>query len=92
MFSDSECDSFFVKSVVFVVDKVVVVSYNILGVENASKHPDLYFKVPKRFMAWDRRKALIREEIDRYDASIVCLQVCIAVTHVEFSCKKTFVF
>lgn len=49
-------------------------SYNILAVENASKHPDLYFKVPKRFMDWDGRKALIREEIDRYDASIVCLQ------------------
>ncbi|XP_024020261.1 carbon catabolite repressor protein 4 homolog 5 isoform X1 [Morus notabilis] len=55
-------------------DKVVVVSYNILGVENASKHPDLYFKVPQRFMEWNRRKKLIRKEINRYNTSILCLQ------------------
>ncbi|KAH7528755.1 hypothetical protein FEM48_Zijuj05G0105900 [Ziziphus jujuba var. spinosa] len=55
-------------------DKIVFVSYNILGVENASKHPDLYCKVPRRFLEWDRRKTLIHEEINRYDASILCLQ------------------
>ncbi|KAJ7970382.1 Carbon catabolite repressor protein 4-like 5 [Quillaja saponaria] len=55
-------------------DKVVVVSYNILGVENASKHPDLYSKVPPNFLEWDQRKMLIREEINIYSASILCLQ------------------
>ncbi|ONI09141.1 hypothetical protein PRUPE_5G220800 [Prunus persica] len=55
-------------------DKFVVVSYNILGVENASKHPDLYYKVPPRFLEWGRRKKLIRKEINRYNASIMCLQ------------------
>ncbi|XP_028772216.1 carbon catabolite repressor protein 4 homolog 5-like isoform X2 [Neltuma alba] len=49
-------------------DKIVVVSYNILGVENALKHPDLYSNIPHRFLEWDRRKLLIREEeVDRFD-------------------------
>lgn len=56
-------------------DKVVVVSYNILGVENASKHQDLYSNIPHRFLDWDKRKLLIREEICNYNASILCLQV-----------------
>ncbi|XP_062160066.1 carbon catabolite repressor protein 4 homolog 5 isoform X2 [Alnus glutinosa] len=55
-------------------DKVVVVSYNILGVENALKHPDLYYKVPPKFLEWDRRKILISEEINHYNASILCFQ------------------
>ncbi|XP_059454522.1 carbon catabolite repressor protein 4 homolog 5 isoform X2 [Corylus avellana] len=55
-------------------DKVVVVSYNILGVENALKHPDLYYKVPCKFLDWDRRKILICEEINHYNASILCFQ------------------
>nr|XP_023926103.1 carbon catabolite repressor protein 4 homolog 5 isoform X3 [Quercus suber] len=55
-------------------DTVVVVSYNILGVENASNHPYLYYKVPPKFLDWDRRKILIREEINRYNASILCFQ------------------
>lgn len=63
------------KPVLSFADKVVFVSYNILGVENASKHPDLYFKVPRRFLEWDRRKTLIHEEIHHYDASILCFQV-----------------
>lgn len=55
-------------------DKFVVVSYNILGVENALKHPDLYDKVPPKFLKWERRKKLIREEMSSYNASILCLQ------------------
>ncbi|KAE8124944.1 hypothetical protein FH972_019783 [Carpinus fangiana] len=55
-------------------DKVVVVSYNILGVENALKHPDLYYKVPPKLLEWDRRKILICEEINHYNASILCFQ------------------
>ncbi|XP_031279074.1 carbon catabolite repressor protein 4 homolog 5 isoform X6 [Pistacia vera] len=55
-------------------DKFVVVSYNILGVENALKHPDLYMDVPPEFLEWERRKRLIREEIKRYNASILCFQ------------------
>lgn len=53
----------------------MVVSYNILGVENASKHPELYYKVPPMFLEWNRRRKLIRKEINRYNASIMCLQV-----------------
>ncbi|CAN1188246.1 Carbon catabolite repressor protein 4 homolog 5 [Linum perenne] len=55
-------------------DKVVVVSYNILGVENALKHPDLYTGVPREFLKWDRRKQLICKEIKQYDAGILCFQ------------------
>lgn len=53
----------------------MVVSYNILGVENTSKHPDLYYKVPHTFLKWERRKKLIHREIHRYDAGILCFQV-----------------
>ncbi|XP_061370952.1 carbon catabolite repressor protein 4 homolog 5 isoform X2 [Gastrolobium bilobum] len=55
-------------------DKVVVVSYNILGVENATKHLDLYSNVPRSLLEWDRRKGLILEEINDYNASILCFQ------------------
>nr|KYP69690.1 Carbon catabolite repressor protein 4 isogeny 5 [Cajanus cajan] len=55
-------------------DKVVVVSYNILGVENASKHLDLYSNIPHSFLEWNRRKRLILEEINNYNASILCFQ------------------
>ncbi|KAI4347177.1 hypothetical protein L6164_008012 [Bauhinia variegata] len=55
-------------------DNIVVVSYNILGVENASKHLDLYCNIPRRFLDWDRRKRLIHEEIKNYNASILCFQ------------------
>ncbi|XP_012093001.1 carbon catabolite repressor protein 4 homolog 5 isoform X2 [Jatropha curcas] len=55
-------------------DRIVFVSYNILGVENASKHPDLYFKIPPECLEWDRRKELICKEINRYNADILCFQ------------------
>ncbi|KAK8470500.1 hypothetical protein PHAVU_004G157500 [Phaseolus vulgaris] len=55
-------------------DKIVVVSYNILGVENASNHLDLYSNIPHRLLRWDRRKRLILEEINNYNASILCFQ------------------
>ncbi|XP_011005499.1 PREDICTED: carbon catabolite repressor protein 4 homolog 5 isoform X1 [Populus euphratica] len=55
-------------------DRVVFVSYNILGVENASKHPDLYFKIPSEFMEWERRKELICKEMHHYNAGILCFQ------------------
>ncbi|KAF2298750.1 hypothetical protein GH714_026546 [Hevea brasiliensis] len=55
-------------------DRVVVVSYNILGVENASNHPDLYSKIPPEFLEWDRRKELICKEINHYNAGILCFQ------------------
>ncbi|KAF5957773.1 hypothetical protein HYC85_004998 [Camellia sinensis] len=46
---------------------VIFVSYNILGVENASKHPDLYSNVPPKFLDWDRRKMLLCKEISQYN-------------------------
>ncbi|CAI8594860.1 unnamed protein product [Vicia faba] len=55
-------------------DTVVVVSYNILGVENASNHMDLYSNIPRRFLEWGRRKRLILDEINSYNASILCFQ------------------
>ncbi|CAN8234957.1 unnamed protein product [Cochlearia groenlandica] len=55
-------------------DKVVLVSYNLLGVDNASNHMDLYFNVSPEHLEWSRRKHLICKEISRYNASILCLQ------------------
>ncbi|PRQ16540.1 putative poly(A)-specific ribonuclease [Rosa chinensis] len=55
-------------------EKFVVVSYNILGVENASNHSDMYNNVPPRYMKWKRRRRLIRKEVKSYNASIVCFQ------------------
>ncbi|KAM0044113.1 putative poly(A)-specific ribonuclease [Helianthus debilis subsp. tardiflorus] len=55
-------------------DKFVFVSYNILGVENASNHQDLYFDVIPKYMKWEYRRRVIRKEIRRYSPSILCFQ------------------
>ncbi|KFK41825.1 hypothetical protein AALP_AA2G176400 [Arabis alpina] len=55
-------------------EKVVIVSYNLLGVDNALNHMDLYFNVSPKYLEWNRRKHLICKEISRYNASILCLQ------------------
>ncbi|GAA0153083.1 mRNA polyadenylation factor [Lithospermum erythrorhizon] len=55
-------------------DRVVFVSYNILGVENAEKHEDLYKNVQPEYLDWDHRKRLLRKEIKKYNAGVLCLQ------------------
>ncbi|KAJ4974406.1 hypothetical protein NE237_007580 [Protea cynaroides] len=55
-------------------DRVVIVSYNILGVENALKHPYLYTQVRPQFLNWDWRKKLICKELNHYRPSILCFQ------------------
>ncbi|KAI3976926.1 hypothetical protein MKX01_008784 [Papaver californicum] len=55
-------------------DKVIIVSYNILGVANAQNHPDLYRNVSPGFLNWNRRKRLIRDELNEYTPSIICFQ------------------
>lgn len=55
-------------------DRFVFVSYNILGVENASNHKDLYVNVLPKFMKWEHRRKVIRNEIARYTPSILCFQ------------------
>ena len=59
----------------FLPGRFVIVSYNILGVENASNHPELYELVDPKNLEWDRRKKRIRRELKRYDPGILCLQV-----------------
>ncbi|GAB2292847.1 hypothetical protein Dimus_027081 [Dionaea muscipula] len=54
--------------------KFVLMSYNILGVHNASNHPDLYCNVFSKYLDWEHRKELIIQEINRYHPSILCLQ------------------
>ncbi|XP_022987247.1 carbon catabolite repressor protein 4 homolog 5 [Cucurbita maxima] len=66
VYSTRDCSRF--------IDKIMVASYNILGVENASKHPDLYHRVPSKFMDWSFRKELICNAIKFYNAGILCLQ------------------
>ncbi|KAI0492965.1 hypothetical protein KFK09_027241 [Dendrobium nobile] len=55
-------------------DRFMLMSYNILGVNNSLEHPDLYMNVPFDAMQWESRKRLICEEIRRWKADIVCLQ------------------
>lgn len=62
-------------------DKLVLVSYNLLGVDNASNHMDLYYNVPPKHLEWSRRKHLICKEISRYNASILCLQASSGVPY-----------
>ncbi|XP_058091543.1 carbon catabolite repressor protein 4 homolog 5 isoform X2 [Magnolia sinica] len=55
-------------------DRFVIVSYNILGVGNASKHVDLYNRVPPQNLNWDWRKKLICKELNLYMPGILCFQ------------------
>ncbi|KAL7161002.1 hypothetical protein ACSBR2_041617 [Camellia fascicularis] len=55
-------------------ERFMVVSYNILGDRNASKHRDLYPNVPSIYMKWDRRKRIICEELIGWNPDIICLQ------------------
>ncbi|XP_077230051.1 carbon catabolite repressor protein 4 homolog 3-like isoform X2 [Tasmannia lanceolata] len=55
-------------------ERVRVVSYNILGDDNASKHSDLYSHIPSDFMNWETRRKLICRELSGLNPDIVCLQ------------------
>lgn len=55
-------------------NKIVLVSYNILGVDNAAKHPELYRDVSPKYMDWEFRKNLLCQEVTRYQPSILCFQ------------------
>ncbi|KAL8262626.1 hypothetical protein R6Q59_023975 [Mikania micrantha] len=66
VFSARDCTNY--------IDKFVFVSYNILGVENASNHKDLYVNVIPRFLKWEYRRRAIRKEISRYSPGILCFQ------------------
>lgn len=55
-------------------DRVVFMSYNILGVKNAAAHEDLYRNVSPKCLDWDYRKKLICKEIRDYNPGIMCFQ------------------
>uniref|UniRef100_A0A2P2L0R8 Carbon catabolite repressor protein 4 homolog 3 isoform X1 n=2 Tax=Rhizophora mucronata TaxID=61149 RepID=A0A2P2L0R8_RHIMU len=55
-------------------ERFTIVSYNILGVRNASKHRDLYPNIPSPYMRWDHRKRVICEELIGWNPDIICLQ------------------
>ncbi|XP_027124955.2 carbon catabolite repressor protein 4 homolog 5 isoform X1 [Coffea arabica] len=55
-------------------DRVVFVSYNILGVENAAKHPDLYNNISPKYLDWDYRKRILHKEIKNYKPGVICFQ------------------
>lgn len=55
-------------------ERFTVVSYNILGDKNASKHRDLYQNVPSFYLNWGRRKRVICEELTGWNPDIICLQ------------------
>ncbi|XP_023642702.1 carbon catabolite repressor protein 4 homolog 3 isoform X1 [Capsella rubella] len=55
-------------------ERFTVVSYNILGVRNASHHIDLYSNVSFPYLKWGYRKRLICEELIRLNPDIICMQ------------------
>nr|XP_019068712.1 carbon catabolite repressor protein 4 homolog 5 isoform X3 [Solanum lycopersicum] len=55
-------------------DRVILMSYNILGVKNAAAHEDLYRNVSPKYLDWDYRKKLICKEIRDYNPDIMCFQ------------------
>lgn len=55
-------------------DRFVLLSYNVLGDDNASYHGDMYVNISSDVMRWESRKHLICQEICRWSADIVCLQ------------------
>eukprot|EP00250_Pteridium_aquilinum_P016851 c23325_g1_i1 orf=89-1543(+) len=56
-------------------DKFVVVSFNILGVDNANKHwRELYWHIPSFIMEWNYRKRRILLELGLWSPDIICLQ------------------
>ncbi|KAL6010907.1 hypothetical protein ACLOJK_001350 [Asimina triloba] len=70
-------------------ERIVVVSYNILGVENASRHIDLYDRVQPQYLNWEWRKKLICKEIGLYMPGILCFQAgkkCLLQTAVYHVC------
>lgn len=64
--------------------RILVVSYNILGDQNASYHRDLYAHIPSHLMKWDRRKRLICQDLRGWDADIVCLQASLQGNLLQF--------
>ncbi|XP_009789801.1 carbon catabolite repressor protein 4 homolog 3-like isoform X2 [Nicotiana sylvestris] len=55
-------------------ERFTVVSYNILGDRNMSKHGDLYRNVPSNYLDWNHRKRVICEELLGLNPDIICLQ------------------
>ncbi|KAH1234194.1 Carbon catabolite repressor protein 4 5 [Glycine max] len=46
----------------------------VVSSKDSSNCTDLYSNIPHSFLEWDRRKRLILEEINNYNASILCFQ------------------
>lgn len=74
----------------FDVDRVVIVSYNILGTENAAKHPELYRGVLPKHLDWEYRKKVLYKEVKSYQASILCFQA--SLSSYWNSCVDTGIF
>ncbi|XP_020584634.1 carbon catabolite repressor protein 4 homolog 3-like isoform X2 [Phalaenopsis equestris] len=69
-------------------DRFMLISYNILGVNNSMEHPDLYINVPFDAIQWESRKRLVSEDIRRWNADIVCLQEVDRYYDIENKLKK----
>lgn len=69
-------------------DKVVVVSYNILGAQIAFKHRYLYRNVSHKCLEWEWRKKRICEEIKSYDPNILCFQEVDQFNDLSISLQK----
>ncbi|XP_059303365.1 carbon catabolite repressor protein 4 homolog 5 isoform X1 [Lycium ferocissimum] len=69
-------------------DRVVFMSYNVLGVKNAAAHEDLYLNVSPKYLDWDYRKKLICKEIRKYNPGIMCFQEVDRFDDLEYLLQK----
>lgn len=79
------------KKALNIADRFTIVSYNILGVENASKHLDLYDRIDPQHLSWDTRKKRIHKELTCYNPSILCFQVSEALPDNFFFVEQIYV-
>lgn len=64
------------KFLLLIPEKFIIVSYNILSVDNAQTHwRELYYHIPARIMHWHTRKRKLLRELGLWSPDVICLQV-----------------
>ncbi|KAG0455513.1 hypothetical protein HPP92_024805 [Vanilla planifolia] len=69
-------------------DRFVLISHNILGVNNILEYSSLYMRIPSDSLQWESRKRLICDDLRGWDADIFCLQALDRYYDVESFLRK----
>ncbi|KAG0456737.1 hypothetical protein HPP92_024525 [Vanilla planifolia] len=69
-------------------DRFVLISHNILGVNNILEYSNLYMRIPSDSLQWESRKRLICDDLRGWDADIFCLQALDRYYDVESFLRK----